>query len=378
MVGQHFNNKRTWIEIDKTILKGNIDLLKTKLNPGVRFAAVVKANAYGHGLIASSRALLENGAEFLAVAYIEEALELRKNDILAPILMLSQPLVQDIPLIISQYITPAVYSYDFAEKLSFAAVNKNKIISVHIKIETGLNRLGVNLNEASRVIEDISKLPGIKIDGIYTHFSNAFSDNLDFTRKQFQDFDLLIAQIKKKGISPRYIHAANSAAFVWFSKSQYNLVRFGLAMYGLQPSSEKKYPLDVKQIFTWKTKILQIKEISKGERVGYGESYCVLRKTKIATIAVGYADGFRRSPSNFKYVLCNGNRAEIIGNVTMSQSMIDISNIPGVALDSEIVIIGKQKNAEISFEEIAERTGTINEEIATSISPKIPRINVES
>lgn len=370
------NNHRTWIEIDTSIFEKNVELLKSKLSPSAKFAGVVKANAYGHGAIQLSSILSNHGAAFLAVAYLEEALELRKNKIFAPILMLSQPLAEDITTVIDYKITPTIYSLDFAKKLSAIAVRKNKIVPIHIKIETGLNRLGFPINIAHYAIESIAKLPRIQIEGIYTHFANAYDSNLSFTKKQFKTFDSIIKRARENEIYPTYVHAANSAAHVWFPQSQCNLVRFGLAMYGLQPNNKKNYPLPIKQCLTWKTKILQIKEIKKGESVGYGNIWRTSKRTKIATIAVGYSDGFRRAPYNFGFVLCKGHKARVISNVTMSQTMIDVSNIPDISVDDEVVILGKQGDKIITFEDVALKVKTINEEIVTSISSEIPRIYI--
>lgn len=372
------NAYRTWIEIDKNIFERNIDLLKSKLKHGVKFVGIVKANAYGHGIVQISKILSKKNPAFLAVAYIEEAIELRRNNIAVPILMLCQPFVEDINEVIEYGITPTVYAIDFVKKLSVIAIGKKKIVPIHIKIETGLNRLGLPIDIAYNAIEAIAKLHGIKIEGIYTHFANAYGSNQNFTRKQFRVFDSIIKKAKENAIYPTYIHAANSAAHVWAPESQCNLVRFGLAMYGLQPSTEKSYPLPIRQCFTWKTKILRIKEIEKGENVGYGNNWHAPGEMKIATIAVGYSDGFRRTPYNFEYVLCKGYKAKIVSNVTMSQTMVDVSHIPNISLDDDVVIIGKQGDNMITFEEIAFKAKTINEEIATSISSKIPRIYTSS
>lgn len=364
----------TWIEVDTEILEKNIVLMKSKLGKGVDFAGLVKANAYGHGLTEVAKMLIRHQARFIAVAYFEEAMKLRKDGINYPILMLTQPFEENIQDVIHYNITPAIYSIDIAKQIGEQALKTHTIVPLHIKVDTGLHRLGFSPEKAAAAIIEISKIKGIRIEGIYTHFVNSYALDVSFTQKQIQLYEDIIAKVGLAGIHPTYLHTANSAAHVWIPKSQYNLVRFGLTMYGLQPSDEKGYPLAIQQCFTWKTRILQTRHIKKGENVGYGNLWHAPKDMQIATLAVGYADGFRRTPHNYGVVLCGGQKVPIISNVQMSQTMIDVSTVKQIRERDEVVIIGKQGHGSISFEDIANVTRTTNEEIATSISAIIPRI----
>lgn len=366
------NKHRTWIEVDIHGFRKNIQMMKSRLEKGVEFLSMVKANAYSHGALRIADVAIREGSRFLGVAYPEEAFELRKGGLTHPILLFSEA-EESIPDLFSFNITPTVYTLNFAKKLSNYASKKNVKIKVHIKIDTGLNRLGIQSKNGVRIVEQINKLPQVIIEGIYTHFANAYSSNLSFTKKQFSDFLGVIRTLKKKSIIPKYIHASNSASFVWFPESHFNLVRFGMAMYGLEPSANKSYPLRLKKTFSWKTRVLLVKEIKKGENVGYGNYWHAKKNLRMATIAVGYSDGFRKEPYNFKYVLHKGVKRTIIGNVAMSHSMIDITG-SSAEIGDEIVIIGKQGKNEITLEDIGSITGTSNEEILTSISNKISRI----
>jgi alanine racemase len=363
-------NFRTWIEVDTKKLKHNISLMKSKLRKGVAFLVVVKANAYGCGVKEVSEIAVKAGASFLGVAYIEEAISLREFGIKSPILMLTQPFDSDLNSVVDYDITPTIYSLEIASKLSKLAKQKKKEVKIHIKIETGLNRLGVSPKDAQSFISQLSSLPNISIDGIYTHFADAYKDGLALSRRQLEIFKNVISRIPFK---IKYIHAANSAAIAWLPESQFNLVRFGLCTYGLEPSNEQIYKPRLKKVFTWKTRVLSIKNIKKNENVGYGNTWHASRNMKIAIIAVGYADGFRRTPNNYGQVICKGKNIPIIGNVMMQQSIIDVTSIGRVSIGEEIVIIGRQGKEVITPEDVATKTGTINEEILTSISGNIPR-----
>lgn len=362
-----------WIEINQNHLKANIRLMKSVfISNNTKFMIMVKANAYGHGLIEISQIASEEGAAYLAVSCIEEALHIRKNQILIPILLLSEPTIDSLNEIIKHNITLSVYDYSFTKKLSDFAQKFSKTVTIHIKVDTGMNRFGFQTNNALEKIIKIKRLPNIVTEGIFTHFADV-ADDISSAKIQLQKYNQLCADLQNKGISFKYQHTANSSALVWLPKSQLNLVRFGVAVYGMQPSQNRSYPLPVKPVLSWKTRILQIKKVQKGEYIGYGKHWQTSAKKTIAIIGVGYADGFRRSPHNFGTVLFQGIKIPLIGNVTMNYSMIDISKVKNPKLSEEVVIIGKQNNQELTVEAIAKRTETINEEITSSISPLLPR-----
>lgn len=370
------NILRTWVEIDSKILEKNILLMRSSLKKHVAFAGLVKANAYGHGLVEVAKILIKQQARFIAVAYWEEAYALRKAGIRHPILMLSQPWKKDIENIIQYKVTPAIYSVERAKEIAACAKKRKAVVPIHIKIDTGLHRLGFSPEDAVTSISKIAKMAGLRIEGLYTHFVNSYATDLSFTKKQLRIYEQIVTQLASVGITPSYLHTANSAALVWVPESQYHLVRFGLTMYGLQPSDETVYPLPIQQCLTWKTRVLQVNKIKKGDNVGYGNAWHAPKDMKIATIALGYSDGFRRTPYNFGFVLCHGQKVPIISNVQMSQTMIDVSGIVDVTENDEIVIIGKQGKERITFEDVSTVTGTTNEEIVTNISTFIPRIYI--
>ncbi len=360
-----------WVEIDLKTLKNNIKLMSAVLQERAEFMLMVKGNAYGHGLIEISRVASEMGASYLGVSALAEAVSIRKNNIKTPVLLLTEVEQTFLPAIIRYKITPTVYSLGYAEALSKFAQKKNKVLPVHIKIDTGLNRFGFKIDQALQDVIKISQLNNLKIEGIFTHFADAI-DNLKSARKQLNLFKAFCNQIEEYKIFPKYKHAANSPALVWLQDSHLDLVRFGLAAYGLEPSVTKKYPLPIQPVLAWKTKVLQLKFVKKGENIGYGKAFRATKDLTIAVIGVGYADGFRRSPKNYKQVLIQGKKCPIVGNVTMNFTMIDVTKISAKVYD-EVVLIGRQKSSSITLEELAILSRTINEEIVTVISALVPR-----
>ena len=363
----------SWVEIDLKKFKQNIKLMSSVLSAETKYMLMVKANAYGHGLIEISKIAAESGVSYLAVSALKEAINLRNYNIKIPILLLTEVEEDFISEIIKYKITPTVYSISYAKNLNSFAHRKKRLIAVHIKIDTGLNRFGFRIDKALPEVIRISHLKNLEIEGIFAHFADAI-DDLSLARKQLGLFNKLCEDLENKNIYPKYKHSANSPALVWLKESQLDLVRFGLATYGLQPSITKKYPLPIQPVLTWKTKILQIKYIKIGEYVGYGKIFKAKKDMTIAVIGVGYSDGFRRSPLNYKYALVGGQKSPIVGQVTMNFTMIDVTKLKNVKLYDEVVLIGRQKDSSITLEEIATISGTINEEIVTSISALIPRI----
>lgn len=362
----------SWLEISTQTFRNNLKLMSSVLSPQTKYMLMVKGNAYGHGLIEISKIAVGVGASYLGVSSLEEAIKLRDNGIKIPILLLAEVESDYLQEIIKYSITPTVYTLPYATKLASIAQEMNKVIPIHIKIDTGLNRFGFKVEHFMQNIVKISQLKNLKLEGIFTHFADAI-DDLSSAKKQLNLFNEICEAMKAQNIHPKLKHASNSPALVWLKESHLDLVRFGLAAYGLQPSITKRYPLPIQPIMTWKTKIMQIRNIKRGEYVGYGKSFKAKQNMSIAAIGVGYADGFRRSPFNYKYVLIHGKKLPIIGNVTMNFTMIDVTMLKTLKLYDEVVIIGRQRNSCITLEEVASISGTINEEIVTSISALIPR-----
>lgn len=362
---------RTWIEINLTTIRRNIDLLKKNLSPGSNIMVMVKANGYGHGLVKMAEISQQAGCRFVGVSFIDEAITLRQNKIKTPILLFTQPEAQTIPLIFKYKITPIVYSIEFLKNLSYWSQKKRQRIKIHIKINTGLNRFGFNAKNIEEVANIIKEHKRLIPEGALTHFSSADSD--DKTTKT--EFQLFMKIVKKSNLHFPILHVSNSAASIWHKKYHLNLVRIGLAAYGLQPSLLKKNPIPIKQGFCWKTKIIDISKINKNGKVGYGGKWVATKPSVIGIIPVGYSDGFRRTPSNYNHVLCCGKEVPIVGMVMMNHTILNLTDISQqVKLGDEVVLIGKQGNKTITFENAATSLNTINEEVAVSISAAIPRL----
>jgi len=352
--------------------------------------AVVKANGYGHGSVEVARCALNNGADALGVARIHEAVLLRRNGIDAPILVLGFTPAYFFKDILDYKIIQTIFSLRAAESLSsFAVLNKKKV-KVHIKIDTGMGRLGIvagrfdrynNGNDqteyAKKEVESIFRLPGLEPEGIFTHFSMADSLDKSFSRRQFKIFIEFINSLKSQGIEFGIRHAANSAGIIDMPETHLDMVRAGIAMYGLYPSEEvKKERAFLMPAMAVKSLIIHLKNVNAGFKVSYGATYETKKPTTIATVPIGYADGYNRLLSSRGYMLVGGERAPITGRVCMDLTMLDIGGISGVEQGDEVVIIGKQKNSVIKAEEIAALTDTINYEVVSSLTERVKRIYI--
>jgi alanine racemase len=341
--------------------------------------AVVKANGYGHGSVEVARSALDNGAELLGVARIREAVKLRKEGIDAPVLIFGytpQPLYNKI---LKYDLTQTVYSLKAAESLSiYASLHKRKI-RVHIKIDTGMGRLGIlpDSKSALRDVESIVRLSGLVVEGIFTHFSMADSYDKTYSNRQFEVFMSFIGKLKKMGIDFDIRHAANSAGIIEMPKTHLDMVRAGIAMYGLYPSEEiNKEKVKLIPAMALKSRIIHLKSVRAGFKVSYGATYETKKPTIIATVPVGYADGFSRLLSSRGFMLVRGERAPIAGRVCMDLTMLDVGGISGVNQEDEVVVIGRQNSSEISADEIAALTGTINYEVVSSLTDRVKRVYI--
>lgn len=367
---------RSWVEIDRQAIRHNIQLMRSYLHTDCAFMLMLKANAYGHGMVEVAKIGMSEHATYLGLAYPEEIAAMQNAGITGPFFLLAQPADRDIVWLVKSAVTFSILELPFARRLAQIAKKLGKKTKVHIKIDTGLHRLGFMSNEAVQAIQTIHALPEIEIEGIYTHFSDATDPTDPITSKQLTRLLRIIKELENLGIEIRFRHAANSAGVVWHKSTHLDMARFGMAAYGLQPSDDIPYPLPIKQALTWKAVIMQVKQVGIGERVGYGHTWQADKPSKIATISVGYADGVRRAPYAYPYVLCQGVQCPIIGRVAMSNTIIDVSNCPKPVTGSEVVLIGHQSNACITPEEIAQQVGTSNEEIITAIGQHIPRIYI--
>lgn len=360
------------VTINLDAVAANARAIKSSIRSGVSMMAVVKANAYGHGAPEVARAALDNGADRLAVANLEEALELRRAGIEAPILTLSFVPAAAIPLAIAQDIRVTLYDPELARQYQSAAGAGRGRLSAHIKVDTGMGRLGVLPADADELARLVYELPAIRIEGIYTHFSSADADS-HYTTEQLSRFRGLLARLERKGFHFQFVHAANSAALLNQPDSHFNLVRPGLLLYGLNPLGRGAGPDWLKPAMTWKTVIAQIKTLPAGSPVGYGNRYRTRGDERIAILPVGYADGMRRAPRSWREVLVSGLRAPVVGRVSMEKTTVNVSHIPGAGAGDEVVLLGMQGADEISAEEIAGWIGSINYEVVASIAPRVAR-----
>jgi len=371
--------KILWAEVDLKAIAHNIIELRRITNRNSRLMAVVKANGYGHGSVEVARCALDNGAELLGVARIDEAVKLRNEEINAPILIFgyTPPLFYE--EIIKLDLTQTVYSLRTAESLSSFAVSNKRRIKVHIKIDTGMGRLGIlpDSGSALREVESIVGLPGLEPEGIFTHFSMADSLDKAFSIRQFEIFMEFINSLRGEGIEFGVKHAANSAGIIDMPETHLDMVRAGIAMYGLYPSGETmNYKASLMPAMTVKSMIIHLKDVPAGFKVSYGATYETKKPTTIATVPVGYADGYSRLLSSRGQMLIRGQRAPIAGRVCMDLTMLDVGNIAGVKQGDEVVILGKQKDAEINADEIASLIGTINYEVVSSLMERVKRVYI--
>lgn len=365
-----------WVEIDLGAVAHNIHEFRRIIRPEVLLMAVVKANAYGHGALEVSRVALENGANWLGVAVLDEALLLRKNGVNAPILILGYNPEDQAEEAVEADIRQTVFSYSMAQAVSKAAVKLKKKARIHLKFDTGMGRIGFPVKEESiKEVLEIYNLPGIEIEGIFSHLSVADVQDKDYTFQQLALFNQVVDRLKTEGIKIPIRHIANSAGIIELEETHLDMVRAGISIYGLYPSNEvNKDRVSLKQAMSLKAQIILIKEVPQGTSISYGRTFVTEYPTKIATLALGYADGYPRLLSNRGEVLVKGKRAPVVGKITMDQFMIDVGHIPGVQLGEEVVIMGAQGEDFISADEIAEKTETISYEIVTRIGLRLPKV----
>ena len=359
----------TYAEISLSAIKHNIGEIRRLLAPGVKFMAVVKANAYGHGSVAISRSAVEAGADSLAVANLKEALEIREAGVVSPILILTESPTSVMDEIVQYDLCQTIYSFSEARALSEEAQKRKKTVRVHVKVDTGMGRVGVPPSEAVAFITKVSSLPGIKLEGVFTHFAKAEDPNDNFTVDQFDRFKQVITKIKHVP----FRHSANSAAVLYHPETHLDMVRVGLMMYGLYPAGSSRRLIDLKPALFFKSRVTYTKRIPAGTPLSYGCTYVAPSETKIATIPVGYADGFSRRLSNRGQVIIRGKRYPVVGRVTMDLTMVNVGD-SGVEVGDEVVLIGEQNGQAISADEVAGLEDTISYEVVCGIGKRVPRI----
>lgn len=375
--------RRTWAQINLDAIENNILQIKSILKPGTLLCATVKADCYGHGYAYTAAAMSEAGADWFSVSNLAEALQLRRSGIKKPVLILGYTPPSYVRELVYNDISQAVYSLEYAKALSLEAEKADVTVNAHIKIDTGMSRIGFLYHDSvedSSVIDeifDICSLPGIFPEGIFTHFSCA--DNADgelFTRLQYELFCTAVDSLKQLGIEFRVRHCSNSAAILNFPEMNFDMVRAGIILYGHYPSKEVRRPIKLLPVMELKAVISMVKEIPEGTPVSYGGTYVSSEKRTVATVPIGYADGYPRLLSNKMYMLVNGKKAPVLGNVCMDQTVIDVTGIDGVSEGKTITVFGRDGTAFLDVSEIAEKAGLLNYEILCSLSRRVPRVYV--
>ena len=369
-------DKRTWAEVDLDAIAHNIKEIRKITNPNAKIMAVVKADAYGHGFLEVAKTLLENGADRLAVAVLQEGKQLRSRGVTVPILILGASGEEAVEDLINFDITPSVFTYELAKALSYEAERKEKITKIHIKIDTGMSRIGFLAGENNEEIVDeiikISKLPYIEIEGIFSHFATSDEYDKSYTLLQYGRFMDVCNRLEEKGLNIPIKHICNSARIMMYPEMHLDMVRPGVILYGMYPSDEvDKSRLDLIPAMTLKSTITHIKEVEPGRGVSYGKEYITDKKTKIATVPIGYADGYLRKLAKHGKMIVDGVKVPIIGRICMDQCMIDVTNVHNIDKGDEVIIFGREG---VTVDDLAEWLETINYEVSCVIGKRIPRI----
>jgi alanine racemase len=362
----------TWVEIDLKAVEHNFKLIRKIVSPQVKVLAVVKADAYGHGMLAVVRRLIKSGVDYLGVASIEEGITLRQANIRQPILLFENILPGFANAVIKNNLTATVCTRELAERLNYFAGKKKTMARVHIKIDTGMGRLGIWHKEALVFIKKINNFPHLKIEGVYTHFPCADSDS-DFTRQQINDFKSLIKEIEREDILIPLYHVANSMGKIGYPESHLDMVRAGLMLYGLYPHDSLKDKIKLKPVLSFKSRIIFLKKVPGGRSISYGRTHICPRDTVIATIPVGYKDGYPRILSNQAQVLFRGRRCPVVGRICMDQLMVDLGRNASARIGDTVTLVGKDGKDRITLEELARLARTINYELACLLGSRAIR-----
>lgn len=359
-----------WAEINLDAIAHNVQTAKANLKPDTRLCAVVKADAYGHGAVRVAQEAARNGADFFAVALLQEAVQLRDAGIDLPILVLGAMLPEVADIVVRYDISHAVFDRERLYALNEAALKLHTKAKIHIKIDTGMHRIGIPAEEAGRFARLAASLPGIYIEGVFSHFATADADDKQYAAYQYQCFQKALSLIEAEGVHIPLRHIANSAALTELQEYQLDMVRQGITLYGLHPAHMIDCYKDFEPVMTVKTQVAYLKTLPPGETIGYGRTYTLQRTSRVATVPIGYADGVSRRLSNRGYMLINGEKAPIIGRVCMDQIMLDVTDIPDVKIGDEVIVFGGR---ELPMELVAEWADTICYEIVCAVSPRVPR-----
>jgi alanine racemase len=371
----------TWLEINRAALMHNVHQIRQRLAPHCQLLAVVKANAYGHGAVDAATTLLQAGADRLAVATLSEAIELREAGIQAPILTLGYTPAWLAPEAVAYGVTTTVFEAETAQALARASAIAGRQAIIHVKVNTGMNRLGIAPEEAPAFLAHCAAQRTLVVEGIFTHFATADLDDKAFALVQFARFQQVLAQLAAAGLRPPLAHAANSAALLTLPATHLDMVRCGIALYGLHPDAEEtRLPACFQPVLSWKAQVAHVMRLQPGDSVSYGQEFVASVPMTVAVIPVGYADGFPRRPYHWETVLIQGQPAPILGRVCMDQTIVDVTAIVqagrAVRQGEEVVLLGRQGAAELTADEVARRLHTNNYDVVSRILSRVPRLYV--
>ena len=377
--------KRTWAEISLNAIEHNYNVIRNKVADGTKVCCVIKADGYGHGAVELSQIYEKLGADFFAVSNIDEGIEIRKSGSKLPIVILGYTPVSEAINLATYNISQAVFSLEYAKELSEKCVEEDCICKMHIKVDSGMSRIGFMCQEFPRdeySIEEICEaccLPNLEVEGLFTHFcvSDEDAEGREFTNKQYENFIHVRDSLKKRGVDISVVHCSNSGAIEDYPETCCDMVRAGIILYGLAPSSKLADRLDLVPAMTLKTVVAFVKEVQKGATISYGRTFTADRKMKIATVPIGYADGFIRQNAKDGYMMVNGKKAKIVGRICMDQTMLDVTDIEDVKTGDEVVVFGTGENGEPTADSLAENTGTINYETVCLVGKRVPRIYIK-
>jgi alanine racemase len=378
MYSVYSSGRPTVAEVDLEALTFNYRQVRRRVPRGVAILGVVKANAYGHGALPVALKLQGLGVEYLGVAIADEGVELRKGGIKAPILVMGGLFEKEAERALAYGLTPVVFDKGSIDTLSKASEKQRKRAKIHLKVDTGMGRLGVPPGSWPALLQDLKRYPGIEVEGLLSHFSMTEDEEEAFTVRQWSEFQKAVALARESGIRFKYVHMANSANLTSCSSYCGNLVRPGIMLYGAYPSATYRTRIRLKPVLTLKTSIHFLKEVPPGARIGYGGTFTTKRRSLIATLPVGYADGYSHCLSNRGEVLVRKKRVPVVGRVCMDYTLVDVTDVPRVSVADEVVLIGKQGKESMTADEIAEKTDSIPYEVLCLIGQRVPRIYKDS
>ena len=362
------STRPTRADIDLAALSHNLRAVRARLR-GSKLYAVVKADAYGHGLGPIARAFEAQGVDGLCVALAEEGLMLRASGVTSPILVLSGAYGDAHERVLSAHLTPVIY--DYAQAAAFASAGHGKPVPVHLKIDTGMSRLGVTLPELGALLDALRALPNLRLEGVMTHLASADSDP-ELTALQLRRFADALVLVRAAGHAPRFVHAANSAGAFLHAEAHHDLVRIGLALYGVAPAEDAQ--AELRAVLSLRSEVLALRDVPVGAGVGYEQTFRAARPTRIATVPIGYGDGLMRAAGNRGSMLIGGKRCPIVGRISMDLTTLDVTDVPACAVGDEVMVIGAQGDTRLTAGDLADACGTIAYEVLTNISPRVPRV----